>query len=75
MAPALGDALYVETWMNGESKLPSFCNGSYDVENVATISFDGVMDFSETQDHSKWAITETKTWTCIGDINRMVTFC
>ena len=27
--------------------------------------------WSETQDHSKWAITETKEVVCMGDINRM----
>jgi deoxyribonuclease-2 len=27
--------------------------------------------WSETQDHSKWAITETKDVVCMGDINRM----
>ncbi|XP_071491461.1 plancitoxin-1-like [Diadema antillarum] len=70
VAPALGDDMYAETWLNAASKLPSFCSGVYKVENVENINFDGVLTFKSTKDHSKWAISEHKKWTCIGDINR-----
>ncbi|XP_072176526.1 plancitoxin-1-like [Diadema setosum] len=69
VAPALGDDMYAETW-RGSTKLPSFCTGVYKVENVENITFDGVLSFKYTKDHSKWAISEHKKWTCIGDINR-----
>ncbi|XP_071494254.1 plancitoxin-1-like [Diadema antillarum] len=70
VAPALGDDMYAETWRNSKTKLPSFCTGVYKVENVENITFDGVLSFKYTKDHSKWAISEHKKWTCIGDINR-----
>ena len=43
--------------------------------NVQDVSVSGVK-FKDTQDHSKWAITknEAKGITCIGDINREVSF-
>ena len=28
--------------------------------------------FPSSVDHAKWAVTEKKEWTCIGDINRTV---
>ena len=72
VAPSLGDDLYVETWMHTSSKLPSFCNGSYHVENVLFMGFPNVPGYKETVDHSKWAIGKNKKWVCIGDINRTV---
>eukprot|EP00057_Strongylocentrotus_purpuratus_P002940 XP_003725560.2 PREDICTED: plancitoxin-1 isoform X2 [Strongylocentrotus purpuratus] len=70
VAPSLGDDLYVESWLR-TPKLPSFCNGSYHVENVQLLGFPNVPGFKETVDHSKWAIGKNKKWVCIGDINRM----
>ncbi|XP_072176525.1 plancitoxin-1-like [Diadema setosum] len=70
VAPALGDDMYAETWRKAATKLPSFCTGVYKVENVENITFDGVLSFEYTKDHSKWAISEHEKWTCIGDINR-----
>ena len=72
VAPTLGDDLYVETWMHAPSKLPSFFNGSYHVENVQYVGFPAVPEYKETYDHSKWAIGKDKKWVCIGDINRTV---
>ncbi|XP_072176523.1 deoxyribonuclease-2-alpha-like [Diadema setosum] len=62
--------MYAETWRNTKSKLPSFCTGVYKVENVDHVTFNGVLSFNSTKDSSKWAISEDKQWTCIGDINR-----
>ncbi|XP_054747993.2 deoxyribonuclease-2-alpha-like [Lytechinus pictus] len=70
VAPSLEDDLYVETWMHTTSMLPSFCNGSYHVENVQLLGFQNVPEYKETVDHSKWAISKNKKWVCIGDINR-----
>ncbi|XP_071491439.1 plancitoxin-1-like [Diadema antillarum] len=70
VAPDLGDDMYAETWRNARSKLPSFCTGEYKVENVDHVTFNGMLSFNSTKDSSKWAISEHKQWTCIGDINR-----
>jgi hypothetical protein len=42
--------------------------------NISASSQD-VADFKDQQDHSKWAIQNSRgstTWACVGDINRMV---
>ena len=67
--------LLVESWVRGDV-VPSCCppspNCSYDVYDVETLSFGGIMNFTEKQDHSKWAVADDKSTLCIGDINRMV---
>ena len=59
-----------ETWMNGINPLPSWCvpDFSYNVKNIRSVSFGG-MNWTETQDHSKWAITEAGQ-VCFGGKNR-----
>lgn len=47
------------------------------IYNVRSLKFDVAnVNFASSQDHSKWAITNTKQsanrWVCIGDINRAV---
>jgi deoxyribonuclease-2 len=68
--------LYTETWQNGVGKMPSWCGGGthkYAVENIKTVNFPG-KTWTESQDHSKWAIAEKLTSSkgifCVGDINR-----
>jgi hypothetical protein len=42
--------------------------------NISASSQD-VAEFRDQQDHSKWAIQNSRgstTWACVGDINRMV---
>lgn len=76
LAPDLGSNLLTETWQNGAHKLYSDCTGKYSVFNVKYIEMPFPertdIDFKETRDHSKWAITyqSDKKWVCIGDINR-----
>lgn len=71
VAPTLGDDMKAETWLR-DPKLPSYCGKPYQVLNVATLedTTDSI-SFDETQDHSKWAVTSSRSVTCIGDINRM----
>ena len=38
-----------------------------DIELLALPDGEG---WKETQDHSKWAISQTSHWVCVGDINR-----
>ncbi|XP_070581879.1 plancitoxin-1-like [Ptychodera flava] len=69
LAPYFQSSMRSETWQDGRGKMPSSC-GEYKVENVQDIAFKQA-NFSETKDHSKWAVTtENKEWTCIGGINR-----
>ncbi|GAB1607813.1 plancitoxin-1-like [Argonauta hians] len=72
LAPTFGSSLLVESWQNGRGKLASFCEGDYKVFNIRSIGI-GNSSFSQTRDHSKWAITvkgARKNIVCIGDINR-----
>ena len=76
VAPHLGDNILAETWMNGVNPLPTYCKPQYpyDVRNIRLMAVasprgDDVI-WKETQDHSKWAIAESKPYTCIGGINR-----
>ncbi|KAL4219230.1 deoxyribonuclease II [Mactra antiquata] len=75
LAPLFQDNLLVETWQNGRNKMCSNCSGTYKVYNINTLEFDSDnIAFKETQDHSKWMVTNTtrNVWTCIGDINRQM---
>merc|ERR1711871_217638 len=51
----------------------SSCTAQYDAIDIRSLDW-GISgaSWSETQDHSKWAITETPSIVCIGDINRQV---
>lgn len=69
IAPALGaDVLYVESWIRGD-QCPPAC-GAHQVLDVDTVHTAG-WAWRETQDHSKWAVTDTGSMACMGDINRM----
>ena len=48
---------------------PSTC-GRYSVQNVLHLSW-GDVDYKETEEHSKWGVTQDSKTVCIGDINRM----
>ena len=78
MDKELGTALFVETWRNGAgTPLNSSCpKDNYKVNNVQDLSVTNgaiKVTWSYHQDHSKWAISETKDsgFVCISDINRM----
>lgn len=62
---------YVESWMNGVGPLPTYCKPSYnyDTFDIRVMNITNNI-MKETQDHSKWAITESGYTVCIGDINR-----
>lgn len=73
VAPKYGD-LFVETWMNGvdSNKIPSSCTQKgfkNEVLDVTNYTLDDTV-WTETQDHSKWAIAQKSKTVCIGDINR-----
>ncbi|XP_046370086.2 plancitoxin-1-like [Haliotis rufescens] len=72
VAPVLQSGLMTETWQDGVGKMPSDCSSSYKVYNVKAITLPNGIDFKETKDHSKWAVSMTGNWACIGDINRQL---
>jgi len=73
VAPFYNTGLKTETWQNGVGKLPSYCTPSYqyNVENVLDIQLQDGSSWKETQDHSKWAVSDSGNYVCIGDINRV----
>lgn len=79
VAPTLKSNLFVESWQNGEGKLPSECQSNFTVENIVAVRCatgkSEVVKFHSSKDHSKWTVTSNSTnpWVCIGDINRMET--
>jgi len=69
VAPALKASLITETWMNGKGDLPSTCNSHYQVMNSKSVMIGG-HSWTDSTDHSKWAVTHDGTVLCMGDINR-----
>jgi len=69
VAPTLQASLITETWMNGRGNLPSTCNSNYQVLNSKSVEIGG-HSWSDSTDHSKWAVTHDGTVLCMGDINR-----
>ncbi|XP_041371334.1 plancitoxin-1-like [Gigantopelta aegis] len=72
VAPTLKGDLFVETWRSNEPQgLASNCSKKYKVYNADFIKLPNGINFKETKDHSKWAVSQNATyWVCIGDINR-----
>jgi deoxyribonuclease-2 len=70
VAPTVKKDLITETWQNGPGNLPLSCNGKYKVENSVSLEWPGDDEFTEHQDHSKWAVSEDGEVYCVGDINR-----
>ena len=77
VAPFYSSGLIVESWIRGQALGP-YCpkkdkTHPYEVVDAQTLSV-GSTQFSETNDHAKWAITTgsaAPNIVCIGDINRM----
>lgn len=73
VAPTLQSSLWVETWIRGSQEGPSCPTSGYDTLDVEALDFGSNYAWSETQDHSKWAIALEQQGFCMGDINRMTT--
>jgi deoxyribonuclease-2 len=74
VAPYEKDTLWVDTWIRGKASGPVCPYTEYDTLDIKSLDFyplDGA--WRETQDHSKWLITEYKKVVCMGDVNRMTT--
>ncbi|XP_003746950.1 deoxyribonuclease-2-alpha [Galendromus occidentalis] len=76
IAPALETDLYVESWRNGNGgRLPPDCFDKYKVTDIQKIALKvgkGTMQWSSSEDHSKWAVGDRGQWICLGSINRML---
>ncbi|KAK7505118.1 hypothetical protein BaRGS_00003688 [Batillaria attramentaria] len=72
VAPYLKVPLLVETWQHGDEcdVLHTNCSTQYEVYNIVETTLPGNFFFSEFKDHSKYAISLTGQWVCVGDINR-----
>jgi len=73
VAPALKSDLLVESWMRG-SAVGKLCKPKhrYQVTDVTELATKFGVEWTETQDHAKWAITlDGSSRVCVGDINRM----
>ena len=55
---------YIETWIRGKAIMTPHKN----INEIQMLQF-GDIQFQESQDHSKWAVTDEYVW--IGDLNRM----
>ena len=64
-------SMYVKTWIR-RRELPSDCRGGTNVYNVDRIERLVGYNYQKSQDHSKWAITNTY-YVCVGGLNRMTT--
>jgi deoxyribonuclease-2 len=71
VAPTLDQALYTETWQDGSGDLPSNCSDSFPVYNIKYVNLTSTINFSDGDDHSKWAVSPYGgQYVCIGDVNR-----
>ena len=75
--PFYAEGFLWETWMNGVNPDETFCAGDkeghkYDSVNIRRVDPGDGRGFKETQDHSKWGVSQGKhkKVVCIGDINR-----
>lgn len=71
VVPNEKDTLWVESWIRGSAEGPICPISNYDTLDIKYLDFGNNNNWSETQDHSKWAITINKNIICMGDINRM----
>ena len=73
VAPLYQSVLWTETWIRGSAEGPSCPSNGYNTLDIQSLDFGNDMNWSETNDHSKWAIALDNSIVCIGDINRMTT--
>ena len=73
VAPTYKSNLWTETWIRGSAEGPSCPPSGYDTLDIKGLDFGNGFNWSETNDHSKWALAIDLGIVCIGDINRMTT--
>ena len=73
VAPSLKTDLLVESWLRGQA-IGKLCRPKhrYQVTDVTELATKFGTEWTETQDHAKWAIAlDGSHRVCVGDINRM----
>ncbi|XP_077382131.1 deoxyribonuclease-2-alpha [Festucalex cinctus] len=77
VSPTLQSDLLVQFWIHSGGVLPSDCSAGRKVLDVTRISPAGTPPFSNSKDHSKWAVSPRPAtdddgggWMCVADINR-----
>ncbi|XP_061633321.1 deoxyribonuclease-2-alpha isoform X2 [Phyllopteryx taeniolatus] len=75
VAPALQSDLLVQFWIHSGGILPSDCTLGWKVLDITRLSPGGLAAYSNSKDHSKWAVSPLPAaagggWLCVGDINR-----
>lgn len=73
VGPRLASDLWVETWIRGSAEGPSCPSTGFKTLDVQYLDFGSDFNWSETNDHSKWAVAINQSIACMGDINRMTT--
>lgn len=73
VTPIYQTDVWTETWIRGSAEGPNCPTTGYNTLDIQGLDFGNGMNWSETNDHSKWAIAINKGIVCIGDINRMTT--
>jgi hypothetical protein len=75
VAPTLDTHLFVETWMRPYEA--AYYTDAYEAVNVKNLQYrvpgsDAAVSWTETQDHSKWAISTWpgKSFVCLCDVNK-----
>mmetsp|Transcript_113489 Transcript_113489/g.260364 ORF Transcript_113489/g.260364 Transcript_113489/m.260364 type:complete len:332 (+) Transcript_113489:84-1079(+) len=71
VAPGLKQDLVAETWQNGRGDLGAFCKPTHtwEVVDVKSVEVNGET-WTINQDHSKWCVTKSSNYVCVGDMNR-----
>lgn len=73
VTPMYQTDVWTETWIRGSAEGPNCPTSGYDTLDIQGLDFGNGFNWSETNDHSKWAIALNNSIVCIGDINRMTT--
>jgi deoxyribonuclease-2 len=73
VGPRLESDLWVESWIRGSAEGPSCPTGGYETLDIQYVDFGSDYSWTETNDHSKWAVAVNISQVCMGDINRMTT--
>jgi deoxyribonuclease-2 len=73
VAERLSSDLWVESWIRGSAEGPDCPASGFQTLDVESVDFGSGYSWSETQDHSKWAVAINQSIVCMGDINRMTT--
>ena len=74
VTPFLQDNVLVESWIRGSAIGPVCPFVTHDTLDIQALDFPSFgVGWSETKDHSKWAMTALLPIVCFGDINRMTT--